>query len=258
MPNVEQNASMWSKYNWTGRGKEWSKPWGGVATQWREMIQPRLRAFLPAGTILEIAPGYGRWTRYLLEHCDRLIGVDLAANCVEACRERFADVEQASFHQNDGHSLEIVSDGEIDLAVSIDSLVHCERDVLESYVNELARTLGPDGVGFIHNSNLAVYHDPETGKLPFPNAGWRGKSMSAELFDRLCANAGLLCIGQETINWLIEPLNDCFSMVTRPGSSFAREPLVVQNPDFMAQAGAIGPAATLYDPEGFPGRPSGG
>ena len=240
-------------------GKEWSRPWGGVATQWSEMLLPRLRAFLPAGTILEIAPGYGRWTRYLLEQCDRLIGVDLAANCVEACRERFAEFAQASFHQNDGRSLEMVPDREIDLAVSIDSLVHCESDVLESYVNELARTLGPEGVAFIHHSNLAVYRHPETGKLPFPNEGWRGKSMSAELLDRFCADASLLCIGQETVNWLTEDaLNDCFSVITRPGSSFAREPLVVQNAEFMAQAGSIAPAAALYDPEGFPGRPTRG
>ena len=255
MPGIEQNARLWGNYDWSGRGREWSRPFGGVAKQWSEMLQPRLREFLPAGTILEIAPGHGRWTHYLLEQCDRLIGVDLAANCVAACRERFAGLPQAGFHQNDGRSLEMVPDGEIDFAVSIDSLVHCESDTLEAYVHELARKLAPEGVGFIHHANLAGYRDPDTGDLPFPNAGWRGESMSAELFDRFCADAGLLCVGQETLNWCTYGvLNDCFSMMTRPGSSFARERRVVENPEFMAQAGSVAPAAALYGPETFPGR----
>ena len=255
MPGIEQNAHLFSRYDWTHRGKEWSRPWGGVTRQWSEMLLPRLGEFLPAGTILEIAPGYGRWTHFLLEQCDRLIGVDLAENCVEACRTRFASVEHASFHQNDGRSLEMVPDGEIDFAVSIDALVHCESDVIESYVHELAAKLAPEGVGFIHHSNLAPYRDPETGKLPFANGGWRGVSMSAALFERFCADAGLLCVGQETLSWCVyKVLNDCFSVVTRPGSSFARDPRVMENPEFTAQQGSVAPVADLYAPEGFPGR----
>jgi cyclopropane fatty-acyl-phospholipid synthase-like methyltransferase len=112
---------------------------------------PRLHEFLPTGTLLEIAPGHGRWTDYLLDHCDRLIGVDLAEKCVEACRRRFADRPHATFHKNDGRSLGMVGDGEIDFAMSFDSLVHCEADVVESYVRELARTLSEHGAAFIHH-----------------------------------------------------------------------------------------------------------
>ena len=31
-------------------------------SQWFGLIFPRIHAFLPTGTILEIAPGFGRWT----------------------------------------------------------------------------------------------------------------------------------------------------------------------------------------------------
>ena len=65
---------------------------------------PRLMRFLPAGTILEIAPGFGRFTQYLLPFATRLIGVDLSPKCVEACRSRFPDSPQASFLVNDGLS----------------------------------------------------------------------------------------------------------------------------------------------------------
>ena len=102
MANANSNEKVWSEYDWSRGGDEWSRGWGGPEFQWSGMLYPRLREFLPAGTILEIAPGYGRWTHYLLPQSDRLIGVDIAPNCVEACRERFADQPQATYHKNDG------------------------------------------------------------------------------------------------------------------------------------------------------------
>src|SRR5438128_1034565 len=63
-------------YDWKERGEEWSAPWGGSAAQWSGTILPRIRECLPASTILEIAPGFGRWTHYLREHCERLHVVD--------------------------------------------------------------------------------------------------------------------------------------------------------------------------------------
>jgi SAM-dependent methyltransferase len=219
------------------------------------MLYLRVREFLPAATILEIGPGHGRWTRYLVHLCDRLIGVDLAARCVEACRERFADQPHASFHKNDGMSLGVVPDGEVDFALSFDSLVHCESDVVESYVRELSRKLSADGVAFIHHSNLAAYLDPETGELPFRKGGWRGESVSAESFERLCREAGLLCIGQEILRWREKEhwFRDCFSMLTRPESRFARENEVVENPDYPTQAAAMKKVAERYGAAGFPG-----
>jgi 16S rRNA A1518/A1519 N6-dimethyltransferase RsmA/KsgA/DIM1 with predicted DNA glycosylase/AP lyase activity len=51
---------------------------------WRGMLRPRINAWVPTGTILEIAPGFGRWTRFLKDVCDRLVVVDLAERCIEA------------------------------------------------------------------------------------------------------------------------------------------------------------------------------
>lgn len=39
--------------------------WGSSQQQWQRALLPRLRAFLPTQTILEIAPGFGRWTEHL-------------------------------------------------------------------------------------------------------------------------------------------------------------------------------------------------
>ena len=253
VPNVNANERVWGEYDWSDRGDEWSVAWGGPDYQWWAMVYPRLRAFLPAGTILEIAPGYGRWTHFLLPLCDRYTGVDIAANCVEACRERFADTPHARFEKNDGLTLAMVGDGEVDFAVSLDALVHCDGYIVQSYVEELARTLSADGVAFVHHSNLGQYVDPETGELPFENVGWKGTSMSARLFDEYCREAGLLCIGQELVRWVKRQdcLSDCFSMLTRPGTRFARENQVIENFDFPAQRAAVGEVARFYGAEAF-------
>jgi ubiquinone/menaquinone biosynthesis C-methylase UbiE len=254
MPTPESNEREWNEYEWPQAGDEWSKRWGGPDYQWWGMLYPRVQAFLPARTILEIAPGHGRWTQYLLPLCERLIGVDLADRCVDFCRERFAGVAHAEFHKNDGRSLPMVPDGEVDLAFSFDSLVHCEADEMQSYIQDLSRKLTAEGVGFLHHSNLAPYRDPETGTLPFRNAGARGETMSAELFERFCEETGLVCIGQEILRWKEkeEWLRDCISMLTRPGSRFARENHVVENRDYPAQTRALLEVAQLYGAQAFP------
>lgn len=254
MATVETNERRWDEYAWPRKGDEWSRRAGGPDLHWWGMLYPRLREFLPAGTILEIAPGHGRFTRYLVDLCDRFIGVDLVESCVEACRREFADRGHAKFAKNDGLTLPMVPDWEVDFAISFDSLVHCESDVVESYVRELALKLSADGVAFIHHSNLADCRDPETGELPEGSSRGRGKSMSARLFEQLCQEAGLLCIGQELIRWREQEdwFRDSFSLLTRPGSRFARGNRVMENPDYPQQLAWLVKIGELYGPGGFP------
>jgi hypothetical protein len=125
MPSLEENESNWNAaYDWTLRGDEWSSHWGGVETHWHATLLPRVWPFLPTGTICEIAPGYGRWTQYLLPQCDQYVGVDLASRCVDACRQRFSSFDHARFEVNDGRSLAVLENDSVDFVFSFDSLVH--------------------------------------------------------------------------------------------------------------------------------------
>ena len=133
MADTESNLEIWNEsWDWSGRGDEWSDWWGGTPALWFGALLPRIHAFLPAETILEIGPGYGRWSQYLKGLCRRLVLVDLAERCIEHCRGRFADASNIEYHVNDGRSLAMVEDGSVDLAFSFDSLVHAEADVLEA------------------------------------------------------------------------------------------------------------------------------
>jgi hypothetical protein len=233
MPTLSANAAGWETHDWGARGEEWSVRWGGADVQWWATVFPRIGAFLPAGTILEIAPGFGRWTHFLREHCEQLVGIDLAEACVSACRERFAGDTRLSFHRNDGRSLAAVADGSIDFAFSLDSLVHAEADVLHAYVSGLADKLADDGVAFLHHANLAAY---PAAWFAGDNSGWRGTSVSADIVAAYARGCGLRPVVQELVDWAPHAnptvLSDCFTVLTRPGSRWDREPVVVETAGF--------------------------
>jgi SAM-dependent methyltransferase len=234
MLSLEQNRAIWDgTHDWSGQGEEWSETWGGSAPQWWGAIAPRLNRWLPARAVLEIAPGYGRWTHYLLGNCSTLLGIDLSGECVEACRRRFAGLPQARFEQNDGLSLDAAPDGAFDLVFSFDSLVHADPGVLDSYVRQILAKLTPAGVAFLHHSNLAA--------LPAgtPNPHSRHVEVSAEAVAAMVAAHGGRVLVQERVNWGQAELVDGFSLFARAEHPDAAPPTLLDNPRFMAEAELI-------------------
>jgi hypothetical protein len=251
-----------SDYEWIQAGEEWSEPWGSSAAQWFAAILPRIHECLPASTILEIAPGFGRWTHYLKEHCDHLHIVDHDQRCIAACRRRFAVDPRLDYHVNDGRSLAMIPDRSIDFVFSFDSLVHARRDVMEAYVSQLPAKLKDDGIAFIHHSNLGEYASPLVERVPgrvrklltkakvLESDHQRAPNMTAEVFAALCAEHGLKCICQEIVNWRSRRLIDCFSTVTRVGSKWEGPARVFRNPDFMREARLIRRWSRFYPTSG--------
>lgn len=237
MPSIEDNRARWGgESQWREGGDQWSGAWGGSSRMWHATIWPRIGSFLPAGTILEIAPGHGRVSRYLIDECERLILVDLLDECIEACRSRFAGRDSVEYHVNDGQSLSMVADASVDLCVSWDSLVHVEQPQVASYLAELGRVLRPGGVAFLHHSNVAAHIDATTGDPTIRNSVWRATSVSAAGVRRDAALAGLHCLVQEKVCWAMRHFNDCFSLLRRPvdGEAPAR-PIIVDSRAFRVQ-----------------------
>ena len=227
MPSIAENQRIWTTYNWAKGGEEWSEQWGTSRAQWAGCIHPRIFPFLK-GRVLEIAPGYGRWTQFLIAHCSELIGVDLAANCVEHCRRRFAGRPGLAFEVNDGLKLPMIEDASIDFAFSFDSLVHAEADVMASYAHELARVLKPSAIAFLHHSNLGGVQHSSWDELNRRLAGapysehLRARSMSAAVMRQLVEQAEMSCLQQELVSWGTgwPLLTDCMSTIVRaPGQT---------------------------------------
>lgn len=259
MGNVTDNLTMWGSRDWPDAGEGWSEWWGDTDAFWYGGILPRLHAFVPTGTILEIGPGYGRWTHYLKDLCDRLVVVDLAQRCIDHCRRRFEGDGHIEYFVNDGRSLDMLEDGSVDLVFSFDSLVHVEADVLESYLGQLKTKLKPNGIGFIHHSNIGRYPAVlrltrvlsargrnrlmKRGLLP-DLVAWRAESVTAKLFSDLCERAGLRCVAQEEVSWKQGfYLIDAISVFTPAGSTWSRPRSHTRNPFFRLEAARM---ASMY------------
>jgi ubiquinone/menaquinone biosynthesis C-methylase UbiE len=254
MPSIEDNITVWGKtYDWRHHGDEWSQPWGGTDFLWYGTIFPRIISFVPTDTILEIAPGYGRCTQFLLTLCNTLQIIDLNRNCIDYCKKRFSQYSHIQYSVNDGKALGTVEDNSVDFIFSWDALVHCEADIFDTYVTEFARILKPNGWGFIHHSNMGVYRDPVTGTLLCDNSSWRGETMTAQLFKDKCVANKLACIRQETVNWSENILNDCFSVFTKNTKNENYEMQYFENFKFQEEIERIAKIAhfyTLVIPEG--------
>lgn len=241
MPELEWNNAVWGgSYDWATSGEEWSATWGGSEAQWFGSLYPRLHRVLPAKRVLEIAPGFGRWTKFLVSACESYVGIDLSDKCVEACQLTFAAANHARFVKNDGLSLE-EADGSFDFVFSFDSLVHGELDVFTHYIPQIIARLTPNGAAFIHHSNLRAIPDHAS------NPHCRATSVDAAQIAALIVDHGGCVLIQEVVNWGGQMLSDCLTMFGRADSSTDQlAPIVIANPRFMDEAELIRASQSDY------------
>lgn len=233
MPDLAWNANTWGhSYKWARGGEEWSQQWGSSRAQWFGSIYPRIHAFLPSPRLLEIAPGFGRWTRFLLPSTADYVGVDLSESCVAHCQAEFSRSAHARFYRNDGCSLSMLANGTRDFVFSFDSLVHAELDVMHCYVREILRVLTSSGAAFIHHSN--------TADVPFDdNPHNRAKSVSARLIRAAIEEAGGKVWLQELINWGTPACIDALTLFSRSECPGPSVPRTIENREFMMEAHLI-------------------
>ncbi|WP_338289241.1 class I SAM-dependent methyltransferase [Luteolibacter sp. LG18] len=216
-----------------------------------------MRQWLPAKTIVEIAPGHGRWTQFLQPQAETLHIVDLSDDCIARCKERFAAADNIHYHVNDGKTLPAtIADGSVDFVYSFDSLVHCEIAVIEAYFMEIGKKLAPGGTAFIHHSNLGHYPlyfklakmipagRQTLGKMRIVDYDcWRGVTVSPETVAAAAAKAGLEIHCQELVNWWAETRRciDGITTLRKPlaGATPSAPPAPWFNASFMTEARVI-------------------
>jgi len=246
MPSIEWNKRHWgTEYPWSAHGDEWSYSFGSASAHWFAFILPRLHRYLPdisapGSRIVEIAPGHGRWTQFLLNHCKSLAAYDISEKCISHCRTRFINrVEEgtAQFHLIDGLNIPEKDDA-VDLVFSFDSLVHVERDVMQSYLTHLGRCLKPGRFAFLQHSNLGAYPHLHN----YNNAGpyiLRGTSVSAATMRADAKERGLITLIQEGLNHETQTMKnelvDCISVIQKPlPGHAAKDTVVLSNRNYPA------------------------
>ncbi len=260
MPTIEENRAWDDPERWDRGGDDWSDGYGGPDAQWYGSIIPRIHRLVPAATVVEIGCGHGRWSGYLRDLSEHLTLVDLNPSCVEACRARFGDADDVDYLTNDGRSLVPVASGSVDLVFSYDSLVHADVTAVVGYLSELRRVLAPDGVAFLHHSNLGAFANevrlagiPRVGGalrrlgLVEPRHHWRDPGVSAEVVRVVAEADGLVCTSQELVPWggSRRPI-DCISVLTRATSRRARPTRTWENPGFTDEAAQVARMADVY------------
>lgn len=241
---IRENKSLWDgEYHWNDQGDEWSLAWGGPGMQWYGVLLPRIFRFLPANRILELAPGFGRWTQYLKGMCEEIDIVDLSEECIESSKKRFSSDNNINYYVNDGISLEMIKSNSIDFLFSFDSLVHANPQTLENYIKQFDGILTDDGVAFIHHSNLKNHIEAIRGK---ERLHIRDPEVSAEVVAKLVSESGLQCITQELVNWGGKSTIDCITTITKQNSKWSRVNRVLENDRFMTNAELLKEISWLY------------
>lgn len=135
---------------WQAARQEWQRPalygieWGDpdavppLAYFRRRFITPYVRA---GRTGLEIGPGGGRWTRYLLGF-DTLYAVDVHQELLDELRRTIAARNVVTI-RNSGTDFPGVPDGSVDYVLSFGVFVHLDRPLIEDYLANLGRILRP-------------------------------------------------------------------------------------------------------------------
>lgn len=261
MPSIEENHEFWNdQFHWgRHRGDAWSNEWGGPEAQWQWCVYPRIRRHLPVGTILEIGPGMGRWTQFLRRCCEHLVAVDISEKCLDACRGRFGE-QDVSLHLGDGRTLGCVKDETVDFVFSFESLIHTERDDLQSYLSELKRVMRPEAVCFLHHSNLGSYRRyydfirriPKTLREPLQKRGVldfdgrRAATVCHRWVEAEAKKIGLAVVSQELVPWGGKRLIDCFTTLRATESEL--DTALVENRQFVSRAREIRRLSAAYRP----------
>ena len=179
--SVEENTLKWNNYRWERGENEWT-----ASDQWKQSVidDILLQNIQPGAVVLEIGPGFGRWTRTLTEISTSVLVVDVAEKCIDHCRDLFGDKDNISFHVNDGRSLNFAADNSVDYVWSFDVFVHIEPEDIDSYFQEFRRVLKRDGLAVIHH-----------GIIGNTNFGWRS-SLTLQVFTELLKKHDFALIDQ--------------------------------------------------------------
>jgi SAM-dependent methyltransferase len=206
MNSAALNKEIWEAWNWSAAGDEWSQ-----SNEWKgSLVRNVLQRYVPADcNILEIGPGAGRWTEYLLQRAKQYVGIDISSTCVAHCRERFANDSRAIFSVGSGSDLGNVASSAIDAIWSFDVFVHINRSEVEGYVREFARVLRRGGVAVIHH-----------GSLGGAGGGWRSNLTGAAMqeivrqYDLVSDGSLTYWVDGETVHQLI--YGDVITVIRKP------------------------------------------
>lgn len=123
----------------------------------------------PTHNAIEIGPGGGRWTRYMLGF-EKLYAVDYHQELLDELSKNFKSPNLALI-KNDGHDFPGVEDNSIDFIFSFGCFVHLDVDIISGYLASIKRVLKPGG-------NVVIQYSDKTKVQAAKNDGFSNNTPS--------------------------------------------------------------------------------
>jgi SAM-dependent methyltransferase len=200
---VNDNKNLWNSYDWSQRGEEWTP-----SAEWKQkIISDFLIPYVPeGGRVLEIGPGGGRWTEFLLARANKLFVLDVSDRALALCRERFTEFANIEYLLASDRSIDL-AEASIDAIWSYDVFVHINPVDARSYFKEFARLLKPGGYAVIH-------HPGAIDKRELNPRGWRS-DLTENLVDEFILENSLNLVSRTFA--YVNP-GDALSVISKSGS----------------------------------------
>jgi SAM-dependent methyltransferase len=96
--------------------------------------------------VMELGPGTGRATRYLIGRCREMILIDYSQLVCDWLREYLQGKGKFRVYQIDRPAVPEVADGTVDLVVANGVFEHIDADGMMAFLQEFRRVLRPGGV----------------------------------------------------------------------------------------------------------------
>lgn len=143
-------------------GLEWGDP--DVNEPLRYVRDHYLTPYIsPSTTLVEIGPGGGRWTRYMLG-AKHIYAVDYHQELLDELKSR-VHASHVTFVKNHGDDFPNIPDASIDFVFSFGTFVHLDLDLIDRYLGNLRRLLKS-------TSNVVIQYSDKTKPVAQKNASF--------------------------------------------------------------------------------------
>lgn len=149
--SVNQNKLTWNNWNWNNLGEEWTK-----SQAWKDkLVSEIIQKLIPDNSsIIEIGPGGGRWSEFLLKKATKLNLVDISDKCLELCRKRFGKNSNVNYNLIKDVNFNFAGKNSVDVVFSYDVFVHIDKSQITEYFIEFERVLKNKGKIILHYSKV--------------------------------------------------------------------------------------------------------
>lgn len=117
----------------------------------------------PTSSVVEIGPGGGRWTRYLLG-AKQIYAVDYHQELLDTLKSNLGS-HGLTFIRNNGDDFPGVPPGSIDFVFSFGAFVHLDIDIIGRYLENIKPLLKP-------KANVVIHYSDKTKPLGQRNKGF--------------------------------------------------------------------------------------